>query len=1007
MTKKNNTNALVSRAKGGDKSAFETLYNEYKNKVYFFALRYVKSTGIAEDMTSETFVTALENISALRQNESFVGWLYTICYNKCIARLKAENKLEYFDDDEELSPDSPVMLPEDYAENNDIKCRLREMIDSLEPSQRSAIILFYYKDMSLKEIAAALGINESSAGVKLHRARKHIKKRLEKLYGKSGMLMAFPMSALLENISFEGFAAKGGKAAVKKSLAMKIAAISAAGIVVVSAGAVLLKKQFGDDRREYSDLSLGLGAVNVCDEGILSSERGFVHFTDFASGESAVLCSRPDCRHDDESCYAHFDEPVFEDIYSGSLYVVDNGDTLNGSKIYKCNTDGSERKVIAELDCEGALDMTYVMKGGRLFCFTFNVDTQTNDMTYYPTIIDLENGKASNGDALTDGCKMLYADGERMYYSFLGTKADLNEYMQNHTSDEIDKYISDPDNLNFQLMCFDGEMVQQISGFDSKLQAIYYDGENAIAFEPDSNTYYLTDLNGNKKSELISSPASVGLYMYGTAIFTDTLGNVHYYDKQSGTLVNTSSKQIPQLIFGKRVIFSADEYCTLDSWVSGKADEQRQTAPIKLDDEYFKTHWQGKKVLHIYSDLSVTDTDNAAFNDRLALLGKGYVVSFDMAGGYDTALEYTKQLKSMKESDTDIDIFLTPALSEGEDTKPYTLSIKEGLCEELDDRISKGGELYSLYPENNWKSVTRNGKVYGVNNRINISAGLCFDLKTQFEGGCPQEISKPSDLENILLQNSKDSPAMYLDKILAEHIKNQNGELVGGCIPIRLENGELRAFDPYSTEFFEDYIEFAHKGRAEGFIGNDVFAPFTAGNRSPKSTGTSQISIYGMEDHTALFESGIWCIASWSKNKDDAYDLLETAARDELLNDILYYGAPNITYESDGYRLSLKDDSFGASATLGSEYLLIENKPYNAQIKAYNDSLKMLDVSGYDFERFEKDFDKYRKIIEKYEGILTGDDKEYKAHFKALKNELEKAGYQNTIEKINDILKSK
>ncbi len=1007
---KGEISALAERAKNKDKKAFEALYNEYKNKVYFFALRYVKSTGTAEDMTSETFVTAFENIQALRQNESFVGWLYTICYNKCIHYIKEETKTERIDDDNALDTseiNDAVMLPDDYAVNEQTKVQLREMIDSLDTKSRSAIIMYYYDELSIKDIAKAQGISENAADLRLFRARKKLKKQIEKLFSKGSMLIAFPLSALLENISFDGFAAKGSKAAVKKSLAMKIAAISAAGVIAVSAGIVLLKKQFGDDRLVYSDLSLGLGTVNVCDEGILSSERGFVHFTDFAGGESAVLCSKPDCRHDDESCYAYFDEPVFEDIYSGFLYVVDNGDTLNGSRLFKCNTDGSDRKVIAELDCQGALGMTYVMKGGRLFCFTFNVDTQTNDMTYYPTIIDLENGKASKGEALIDGFKMLYADGERMYYSFLETKTDLNEYMQNHTSDEIDKYISNPDNLSFELMCYDGEKVRQISGFDSKLQAIYYDGENAIAFEPDSNTYYLTDLNGNKKSKLISSPASTGLYMYGTAIFTDTLGNVHYYDKQSEALVNTSSKQIPQLVFGKRVIFSADEYCTLDTWISGKVDEQRQTAPIKLDDEYFETHWQGKRVLHVYSDLSITDTDNAAFNDRLALLGKGYVVSFDMAGRYDTALEYTEQLKSMKNSNTGIDIFATPALSEGEDTKPYTLSIKEGLCEELDDRLSKGGGLYSLYPENNWKSVTREKKIYGVNNRINISAGLCFDLKMQFEGDCPQEISKTSDLENILLQNSKDSPAMYLDKILAEHIKNQNGELIGGCIPIRLENGELMAFDPYSTEFFEDYVEFAHKGRAEGFIGNDVFAPFTAGNRSPKSTGTSQIIISGMEDHTALFESGIWCIASWSKNKDDAYDLLETTARDELLNDILYYGVPNITYESDGYRLSLKDDNFGALATLGSEYLLIENKPYQAQIKAYNDSLKMLDISGYSFEQFEKDFEKYRTIIGKYESILTGDDKEYKAHFKALKKELENAGYQKTIEKINEILKSK
>ena len=249
MTKKNNIKTLVSRAKNGDKSAFEALYNEYKDKVYFFALRYVNSTRIAEDMTSETFVTALENISRIREDEAFAGWLYTICYNKCIARLKAQNKLEYFDDEEELSLDSPVMLPEDYAENNDIKCKLREMIDSLEPSQRSAIILFYYEDMSLKEIAAALGINENSAGVRLHRARKHIKKQLEKLYGKSGMLMAFPLSAMLENTAQEGYVViKKAARVAKTSLFTKAAIGAAAAAVAVTIGLGYLNNEMGDER---------------------------------------------------------------------------------------------------------------------------------------------------------------------------------------------------------------------------------------------------------------------------------------------------------------------------------------------------------------------------------------------------------------------------------------------------------------------------------------------------------------------------------------------------------------------------------------------------------------------------------------------------------------------------------------------------------------------------------------------------------------------------------------
>ena len=67
--------------------------------------------------------------------------------------------------------------------------------------------------------------------------------------------------AKMNNIKALVSRAKGGKAAVKKSLAMKIAAISAAGVIAVSAGIVLLKKQFGDERRAYSAWELSMFAT--------------------------------------------------------------------------------------------------------------------------------------------------------------------------------------------------------------------------------------------------------------------------------------------------------------------------------------------------------------------------------------------------------------------------------------------------------------------------------------------------------------------------------------------------------------------------------------------------------------------------------------------------------------------------------------------------------------------------------------------------------------------------
>ena len=73
-----NNNGLVSKAIAGDKAAFEELYNEYSDKVYFFALRNVGSEDAARDITSETFVNAFESIGTLQSEKSFSNWLFSI-----------------------------------------------------------------------------------------------------------------------------------------------------------------------------------------------------------------------------------------------------------------------------------------------------------------------------------------------------------------------------------------------------------------------------------------------------------------------------------------------------------------------------------------------------------------------------------------------------------------------------------------------------------------------------------------------------------------------------------------------------------------------------------------------------------------------------------------------------------------------------------------------------------------------------------------------------------------
>ena len=224
------TAKLVRQAQSGDKAAFEALYNEYRDKVYFFIRRFAGSGDAAEDITSETFAAAMERINELRSEESFVGWLYSIAYIRCAKFLKDESRTVKVSSATELEElleaaalNEPILLPEDYAVNAETRAQLKEVIDSLSPDQRSAVIMYYYDEMSIPEVAAAMGTNENNVSQKLHRARKRIRSKIEKLIGRGTLFGAVPMGTLLENLSDSGMNMSSG---------IGLAAISAAAVAV-------------------------------------------------------------------------------------------------------------------------------------------------------------------------------------------------------------------------------------------------------------------------------------------------------------------------------------------------------------------------------------------------------------------------------------------------------------------------------------------------------------------------------------------------------------------------------------------------------------------------------------------------------------------------------------------------------------------------------------------------------------------------------------------------------
>ena len=256
---------MNSLTKDGDKKAFEKLYCEYRDKLYFFVKKNVENTEAAEDIVSETFTSAMEKISSLKSEEAFGSWLYSIAYNKSMTYLKQNSRYTHFESEEEQESvmeiaglNDPVELPDDYAVNKQRQEELKQIINDLKPGQRSAIMLYYFDQLSVSEVAKSLGISETNAKNKLFAARKKIKQGIEKLY-KDGVVFSFvPMSSMLDSVmdrkSIAAARASSAPAAATASGTGKIVGTVAVLAVSAVAGISLMISNNNEKQHAHGDV---------------------------------------------------------------------------------------------------------------------------------------------------------------------------------------------------------------------------------------------------------------------------------------------------------------------------------------------------------------------------------------------------------------------------------------------------------------------------------------------------------------------------------------------------------------------------------------------------------------------------------------------------------------------------------------------------------------------------------------------------------------------------------
>jgi RNA polymerase sigma-70 factor (ECF subfamily) len=168
---------LVRRAKAGDLVAFEELVNRYERRIWTLAKRMVQHREDAEDVTQETFLTALEHLDELRDEERFGAWLVQIATRHAFRVLEQRQRastisLETMTSEMADGDDGePIPHPEfiaDWQENPEellMRAETRQLIEQalneLPEKYRLVFLLRNVEGLSVKETAEALGISES------------------------------------------------------------------------------------------------------------------------------------------------------------------------------------------------------------------------------------------------------------------------------------------------------------------------------------------------------------------------------------------------------------------------------------------------------------------------------------------------------------------------------------------------------------------------------------------------------------------------------------------------------------------------------------------------------------------------------------------------------------------------------------------------------------------------------------------------------------------------------
>ncbi len=177
--------ATIARFLGGDREAFELLFERYGPYVYNIVRGVLDSEDDANDVTQEVFLQVYRSLHRFRRGSRFTTWLYRIALNRALDAARSHRRRRWVSFGETLDNKAdPDGDPAQDVEARSAEDEVRRVLAGMDPKHRDVLVLRYLQDMDIEEIAEVLGCSVGAAKVRLFRARQKFRERYDQVIGR-------------------------------------------------------------------------------------------------------------------------------------------------------------------------------------------------------------------------------------------------------------------------------------------------------------------------------------------------------------------------------------------------------------------------------------------------------------------------------------------------------------------------------------------------------------------------------------------------------------------------------------------------------------------------------------------------------------------------------------------------------------------------------------------------------------------------------------------------------